>query len=162
MFNLFCFLSDLRADGYELNLEKLSEFTKKYLETENTRILSDEKFTSRNIYWRDLNRHQTYYKVKSKKIQEDLSEFIDDFFIKKDKIRNFSFEDKIQKIKETNGRVENLDGTVIFEEPLNLLNGSVYHADHIYPHAKGGEKDIDNLQFLTKKDNLKKSSKIQK
>ena len=162
MFNLFCFLSDLRADGYELNLEKLSEFTKKYLETENTRILSDEKFTSRNIYWRDLNRHQTYYKVKSKKIQEDLSEFINDFFIKKDKIRNFSFEDKIQKIKETNGRVENLDGTVIFEEPLNLLNGSVYHADHIYPHAKGGEKDIDNLQFLTKKDNLKKSSKIQK
>ena len=160
MFNLFCVLADLRSEGYELNIEKITEFTKNYLETENTRIVSDVKFTPRNFYWRDLNRHQTYYKTKSKKIQDDMSSYIEEFFIKKDKMRIFTYEDRIQKIKKTGGRVENLDGSVSYETPLTLLNGKIYHADHIFPHSKGGEKVIHNLQFLTKKDNQKKSDKI--
>jgi hypothetical protein len=157
MFNLFCALVDLRSEGYELNPEKISEFAKKYITTESSRIISDETFTTRNYVWRDLNRHQTYYKIKSKKIQDDLADCLITFFIVKDRVRNFTEDDKIKKIKETKGVVKNLDGSTNTEDALVLLNGKKYHADHIFPYAKGGQSNDKNLQFLTKEDNLKKS-----
>ena len=35
-----------------------------------------------------------------------------------------------------------------------------YHVDHIIPIAKGGKHRLDNLQYLTKEENLRKRDKL--
>ncbi len=45
-------------------------------------------------------------------------------------------------------------------EELTNLTGIMHHVDHIIPLSKGGLHHQDNLQVLTKEENLKKGNKI--
>jgi hypothetical protein len=155
---LFIFLLEVRrTENRILNLETIDGFVEKYVELEEKRIVeSFDKVTGKSS-WIDGDRYAKDYSAKYLKIYQDFFEFFGDYFISKDTNRAFTTDKKIQKIIETDGMITNLDGTTSKIGILQALNGNHIHGDHIKPHSKGGATDIDNLQFLTKEDNLKKS-----
>jgi hypothetical protein len=155
---LFIFLLEVRrTENRILNLETIDGFVEKYVELEEKRIVESFDNVTGKSSWIDGDRYAKDYSVKYLKIYQDFFEFFGDYFISKDVNRAFTTEKKIQKVIETDGLITNLDGTTSKIGILQALNGKHIHGDHIKPHSKGGTTDIDNLQFLTKEDNLKKS-----
>ena len=158
--NLFFFLSDMIKFGYTFDSSKVSEFSDFYVEKESERIVRTFDPESKKSVWRNLDRYSNFYHVKVETIYFDLKPRIDEFFTLKDKNRVFTAEDKIEKMIKTQGMITNLDGTSNKITILQALNGKLIHGDHIVPHMAGGQTNVDNLQLLTKEDNLKKSDKI--
>jgi hypothetical protein len=155
---LFIFLLEVRrTENRILNFETIDGFVEKYVELEEKRIVESFDNVTGKSSWIDGDRYAKDYSAKYLKIYQDFFEFFGDYFISKDVNRAFSTEKKIQKVIETDGLIINLDGTTSKIGILQALNGKHIHGDHIKPHSKGGTTDIDNLQFLTKEDNLKKS-----
>jgi hypothetical protein len=155
---LFIFLLEVRkTENRILNLETIDGFVEKYVELEEKRIVESFDNVTGKSSWIDGDRYAKDYSAKYLKIYQDFFEFFGDYFISKDVNRAFTTEKKIQKVIETDGLITNLDGTTSKIGILQALNGNHIHGDHIKPHSKGGVTDIDNLQFLTKEDNLKKS-----
>jgi len=159
--NLFFFLSDMIKLGYSFDQNKVEEFSELYVEKEGERITRTFDPIFKKSAWRNLDRYAKNYHAKVETIYRDLKSNLGDFFILKDKNRVFSPEDKIEKMIQSQSMITNLDGTSDRITILQALNGNLIHGDHIHPHVAGGKTDVDNLQLLTKKDNLKKSDKIQ-
>lgn len=156
--NLFIYLLEMkRKYSLFLNLEKLEEFADKYVEVEEKRIKDTFDFASQKSQWADKNRNMKYLDQRFKQIYGDFGDYQHDYFFLKGKNRSFTEGQKIAKIIETDGTVINLDGTMEKIGILQGINGEHYHGDHTFPYSKGGETALDNLQILTKTDNLKKS-----
>jgi hypothetical protein len=156
--NLFVYLLEMkRKYNLFLNTKKLEEFAVQYLELEEKRIKETFDEVTKKSSWADKNRNMKYLDYRFQQIHNDFLKYQDDFFFKKEKNRAFTEGQKILKIIETDGLIEKLDGTVEKIGILQGINGEHYHGDHIKAHSKGGSTDINNLQLLTKEDNLKKS-----
>jgi hypothetical protein len=154
--NLFVFLYEIyHNSGRKINEKTITEFTKVYLELEGNRLLEIDS-------WKDNLRYATKkLKEKSDKILLDFIPYIDTFFIKLDSKRLFNIDDKIQMYKQSGGVVKRPDGTEVQLSVLQVLNGDLVHADHVDPYVFGGETTLENGQLLLKKDNLKKSKKLE-
>jgi hypothetical protein len=139
-------------------MDTIEGFVDKYVKLENKRIEDTRNETTKKSCWIDWDRYAKDYSKKYLKMYKDFSEFFDDYFITKDKNRKFTIEDKIQKVIETDGIIQKSDGTTEQIGILQGINGKVIHGDHIKPHSKGGPTTIDNLQLMTREDNLKKSN----
>ena len=155
---LFVFLLEVRrTENRILNVDTIDTFVDKYVELEEKRIKETIDKTTGKSSWIDSDRYAKNYSTKYLKIYQDFFEFFDDYFITKDTNRTFTIDKKIQKVIETDGLIQNLDGTINKIGILQAINGKYIHGDHIKAHSKGGSTDINNLQLLTKEDNLKKS-----
>jgi len=156
---LFIFLFELRRkENRFLKMDTIEGFVDKYVKLENKRIKDTTNETTKKSSWIDWDRYAKDYSAKYLKMYQDFSEFFDDYFITKDTNRKFTIEDKIQKLIETDGVIQKSDGTTEQIGILQVINGKVIHGDHIKPHSKGGPTTIDNLQLMTREDNLKKSN----
>lgn len=161
--NLFIYLTEMyREHGYKLNFEVIEDFAKKYVESEETRII--EKFevadVTRAVNWNDWQRYSKDLSKKYSRIYNDMLPFVVDYFISLDRNRAYSEDQKIEMFVKTNGVVNKLDGTSEKISVLQALNGKEYNADHIKPYSKGGQTTVENGQLLTRKDNLEKSNKV--
>lgn len=154
--NLFVFLYEIyHNSGRKINEKTIEDFSKIYVELEGKRLLEIDS-------WKDNLRYATKkLKEKSDRILTDFIPYIDEFFVKLDNKRLFNIDDKIQMYKQSNGVVQRLDGTKVELSLLQVLNGDLVHADHIDPYTFGGETTLENGQLLLKKDNLKKSKKLE-
>lgn len=155
--NLFFFLVELKNYGYTFNSDKVIEFAELYVQKEDERITRTFDQESKKSAWRNLDRYAKNYHLKVQTIIKDLGNSINDYFILKDKNRTFTPEDKIEKMIQSQSMITNLDGSTNKLTILQALNGKKFHGDHIVPYVRGGQTSVDNLQLLSKEDNLKKS-----
>ena len=161
--NLFIFLMEmLREHGSKLNFDLIEQFALKYVELEEKRIIEEfpYKHLSGDKNWNDWQRYSKDLSKKYDIIYKDMLPYVDEFFIKLDRTRVYSENDKIQMYKKSDGIVSKLDGSTEKISVLQALNGNEFHADHITPYSKGGKTTVENGQLLPKKDNLKKSNKV--
>jgi len=162
--NLFIYLTEMyRRDKCKLNLDVLENFALKYVELEETRIVEKLEIVdtgiTRALNWNDWQRYSSDFSKKFARVYNDMLPYVSDYFIRTDRNRVYSENDKIEMFVNSNGVVNNLDGTTEKISLLQALNGKEIHADHILPYSKGGETTVENGQLLTRKDNLRKSNK---
>ena len=160
--NLFYFLWDITfKDNFKLKDNMIEEFSQKYIDLENERLKVSMDFESGTNSWYEMNRYSSKtIDKKVKRIIEDFSNEIGDYFYKIDSVRNFKVEDKLRKCIETDGVINRLDGSVIIVTPLDSMNGDIVEGDHDVPFSKGGDSNPDNLTLLIKEDNRKKGNKL--
>jgi hypothetical protein len=161
--NLFYFLWDVSfKHNFKLNDKMIGEFSQKYIDLENERLIVSMDLESGINLWYEINRTSTNnLDKKVKRIMRDFGNSLMEYFYKIDSVRNFKVKDKLRKCIETNGEVKRLDGSIVIVTPLDSMNGDIIEADHDTPISKGGKtKPETNLTLLLKEDNRKKGNKI--
>jgi hypothetical protein len=157
-YNLFFFLCEVkRKYGLKLNEDVIMEFSKRYLELENERLIKHTDLETKVCYWMELNSCSTFKKIDTKfsMIYEDFGDEIYDYFYKLDPVRNFTKNDKVVKCVETKGKIIRTDGTIIDVTPSQVLDGGLVHAGHDDgPHIKGCETVYDKMSLQISTDNI--------
>lgn len=161
-YNLFFFLCEVqRKYNYKLNDKKIVEFSKRYLELENNRIIKHTNLETKVCYWSELNRSTTKkIDTKLKMILDDFGDEVHNFFFTISEKRTFPKDYRIVKCVETNGVIKRNDGSEIVVRPTQVLNGGFVDSGHIEHYSEGGTDDYDNLQLEVDSDNREKGNRF--
>jgi len=161
LMNFFIAMKYLNKNHYNI-LDKES-FFKWFMASENKRvsdstILAETKEGEYRAYFGcNKDASAKFLKARYDYIVKDLQLISDKIVCRPDPERLFTIQQRY-KLWERQGGICTITGKQIPENEIN--NHTLWAADHIYPHSKGGPTTLENGQLICKQANLEKSAKL--
>ena len=163
----------IRNKKYRSNNKiKIIEYNKQYCKANKDRIVEYQK-QYHEVNKEDVNKkHRKYHQehkeeiaIRSKKYRSNNKEKLAEYRKNnKDKRNTINAKRRANKLNQTpvltQQELQDITLYYTLAQQLTELGSTKYHVDHIIPLSKGGLHHPDNLQVLTQRDNLCKSTKL--
>lgn len=162
LFSLYIILDHMRKEKITIVDDK--KFYDWFISSENRRIgnpnpiMVTKKGEMRPYSSTTSTLSRAELTARYEKIMEDFNAMDDGIVSAKDPVRLFNKTQRYEMWIRQNG-VCPVTGQKILESEIN--DDSLWHADHIIPHSKGGKTIVENGQLISREENLKKSNKME-
>ena len=153
----------VKKNYLEKNKERINEWHKNYrkeniyqikIRIKRYKTENKDKIKKQDKLYRGSEKGKSTRKKYNEKYSEDIKLW------RKENKESINHRNKLRQMKIKNQIPFFTDINKIKEFYINCPNG--FHVDHIIPISKGGPHCIENLQYLTAKENLKKNNKMPK